>query len=56
MSIANQETPVVDEKRWNAWLLKSKQVDLRAQRKIRISAGLLLTMVGIGAAVFLLMK
>ena len=55
MSILDQETPVVDEKRWNLWLLKGKQEELGTQRKIKIAA-LLLTFVLTGASGYFLMK
>lgn len=48
MSIPDQETPVVDEERWNLWLLKGKQEELRTRRKIKRAAALLLIVLVIG--------
>jgi hypothetical protein len=49
MSTDGQQSPEIDEKRWNAWLLKSKQIEIRTSRRMKIAAALLL---GIGAVVF----
>lgn len=56
MSIPDQETPVVDEKRWNLWLLKGKQEELRTRRKIKIAATLLLIFLVIGTVGYFAMK
>lgn len=56
MSIANQETPVVDEKTWNAWVQKGKEAELRTARRMKIAAAAFLTILFVSAGVILLTK
>lgn len=52
--MSDQESPVVDEKIWNAWLQKGKIAEQRTNSQMRIAAGVVLTAIGIAAALYIL--
>jgi len=56
MSIANQETPEVDENRWNAWLQQGKEAERRTTKRMKIVAGALLSLAAISTVLFTLTK
>lgn len=52
LAIVPDESPVIDEKLWDAWLQKCERRERRTARKIRIFAGTLACLVAITAAAF----
>jgi hypothetical protein len=52
LAIVPDESPVVDEKLWDAWLQKCERRERRTARRIRIIAGTLACLVAVTAASF----
>ena len=52
--MSDQESPVVDEKIWSAWLLKGKRAEQRTTYQRRVAAVVGLTLLGIAAALYIL--
>lgn len=56
MSIGNQQAPEVDEDRWNAWLRNGKDAERRTANRMKIAAGVLLSLAAICSGVYLLTR
>jgi hypothetical protein len=56
MAIENQETQAVDEKIWNAWLQKTKIRERQTTQRMKISAGVVLSLAAIAGGVILRTK
>jgi len=52
MLVENEVPPALNEEIWNAWVAKSKVREQRTARRIRVSAGLALSIFAIVAALY----
>lgn len=55
-SLPHEELPVVDEKIWNAWILKSNLRELRRAQRMKICFGIALSLLVIGFGLHLAWK
>lgn len=50
MPVSNDESPVLNEETWNAWLAKSKLREQRTAYRMRLWGGIAVSLFALGAA------
>ena len=55
MSAATEDQPVIDERIWNAWVLKGKLREQAADRTARVLAGAALVLLATGSALYVVL-